>query len=201
MLNTYEFNGKPIRMIKDMDGRMWWALKDLAAALQVDDENASWWLRLGPDERDTKSFLSDGGRQYLRMVNRDGVRRMLADSLVEYDFKQWANRVFKHVTAARKKENSTRNTDNLLTPTKIGEAMGGLSAQQVNQLLVNIGMQRAVMDFNKRRYTLTDVGRVFGVVSTIKKKNAEEVDSVLWQQPVINLLEARLRAEKGKLNA
>lgn len=195
---TYDFNSHQIRTIKCIDGRVWWGMKDLIVALELEETATRWWLWLECNEKCNKSFLGRGGRQYLRVVSRAGVYKMLKDSPVSSDFKCWAAGIFRGKSAGPpgKKEILTPSSDGLLTATSIGQAIGGVSAQQVNQLLINLGMQRPVMDFNKKRYLLTDVGRVLGVTTIILKENGEEVSSVMWNKDIINLVEARMRAEK-----
>lgn len=197
-LTTYDFNGHQIRTIKDINGAVWWGMKDLIAALELEETATRWWLWLECEEKDNKSFLGPGGRQYMRMINRDGIRKMLKDSPVASDFKRWAAGLFRINSAgqAEKREIKKPLSDSLLTPTKIGQAVGGVSAQQVNQLLVNLGMQRPVKDYNKKRYLLTKAGEALGVTTIICKQNNEETTSVMWKRPIINLVAARLRAER-----
>jgi hypothetical protein len=189
-VSMHEFKGHRIRTIKDMNGHVWWGLKDVVSALELGDTPTRWYWWLEDVEKDNKSYLASGGRQYLRMVNRSGLNKMLADSPVEEDFKAWANGLFARQTRP------PAAMDCLYTPTRIGEAVGGLSAQQVNQLLCRLGMQMPVMDFNRKRYVLTPVGKALGVAQTFRKENNEEGDSVMWRKPIINLLASRLRAEK-----
>jgi hypothetical protein len=200
MLTTHNFNGQTIRMITGIDGE-WFGLKDVVRALQLEEPPIVWWSMFDDSERKNKSILCRDGRQYLRVVNRDGVRKMLDQSPVAIDFKRWAegelgkNSDYTPIKPASADATST-NSGGLLTPTKIGQAIGGLSAQQVNKLLVDLGMQQPLNDFDKRRYMLTEVGQLLGVTMAVKKNNNEEVDSVLWKEPIIKLVGALARAEQ-----
>lgn len=194
--SIYEFCGNSIRTITDSYGSLWWCLKDLVNALNLDATTTEYWLFLEPHEKSNKAFLSSEGRQYLRMINHDGLFRLLVDSPVADAFIRWEDdTIVNFSNPAGKKEIFHKQMENLLTPTKIGMLIGGLSAQRVNQILEDIGMQRSLMDFDKRRYLLTDVGKAFGVMTTVVKNNGEDVSSVMWREPIVNLVAARLREE------
>lgn len=87
--SVYEFNGNPIRTITDSCGALWWCLKDSVRALNLDATPIEYWLFLEHHEKSNKSFLVANGRQYLRMINHDGLFRLLTDSPVADEFIRW----------------------------------------------------------------------------------------------------------------
>ncbi|MBC2741577.1 MAG: hypothetical protein HGJ93_00630 [Desulfosarcina sp.] len=213
-LKTREYNGQPVRSTI-YRGQVWWSIKDVARALDIDETATALFWQLQEDEKNNPSFLTEKGRQYLRCCNRKGMLYLIGKSENGEAFQQWVETRFKRELAAKMEKidglrqagrDEEKQPDSgacdvqlepddtgMVTPTQIGKALG-ITAQQVNYLMVAVGMQKTVMDLNRKRYLLTAVGKHFGVVRRVNKANGEETGQVLWDQSVVGIVAAKNRS-------
>lgn len=195
-LTIHNFQGKTIRAITDGSRRTWWSIKDILAAIDSPESPAAWWNRLDGDQKENMAFIGPQGRQYLRVISIQGLRRIVDAAPDKGPLMRLVEGALKE---GRTAAGGLSENFKMLTPTQIGAALGGITPQTVNALLVRLGMQRPVMDFNRKRYLLTDVGRIAGIETAVKKENGEEVVNIMWKATVINLISAKAQAEQRKI--
>jgi predicted transcriptional regulator len=88
---------------------------------------------------------------------------------------------------------STATENELLTPTKLGEKLGGVSAQKVNQLLIDHGLQIKKENRTSRKtpaYEATPKGQEFCTItlSTGKGSDSTSYQQLLWYESVLNII-------------
>lgn len=85
--------------------------------------------------------------------------------------------------------------EHTLTPRQIGQELGDISAQRVNQELLKLGFQSFTIDGKGHRvYHLTDAGKPFGRLEDTARAHTQGGVTVLrWYPQIIDILGSQLR--------
>ncbi|MBE1723170.1 Rha family transcriptional regulator [Bombella apis] len=85
------------------------------------------------------------------------------------------------------------DNDNYLTPTELGEKLGGLSGRRVNQMLAEAGLQTSTPgSATGSNWTMTEAGKAYGrMFDTTRKHGTGSQQQLKWKPSVLDILSGK----------